>query len=69
MSAATAERVGVGDGGKVTVATERGAITVPAQVADMPDRVVWLPTNSAGCAVRAGLGAGHGSPVTLRSAE
>ena len=68
MSAATAEQAGVGDGGKVTVATERGAITVPVEVADMPDRVVWLPTNSAGCAVRAVLGAGHGSLVTLRSA-
>jgi NADH-quinone oxidoreductase subunit G len=65
MSAATATEAGVGDGGKVTVATERGAITVPAEIADMPDRVVWLPTNSAGCAVRAGLGAGHGSLVTL----
>ena len=69
MSAATAAEAGVGDGGKVTVATERGAITVPVEVADMPDRVVWLPTNSAGCAVRAGLGAGHGSLVTLRSAQ
>ncbi len=69
MSAVTAAEVGVGDGGKVTVATERGAITVPAEIADMPDRVVWLPTNSAGCAVRAGLGAGHGSLVTLRSPE
>jgi NADH-quinone oxidoreductase subunit G len=68
MSAATAEQAGVGDGGKVTVATERGAITVPVEVADMPDRVVWLPANSAGCAVRAVLGAGHGSLVTLRSA-
>jgi NADH-quinone oxidoreductase subunit G len=68
MSAATAAEAGVGDGGKVTVATERGAITVGVQIADMPDRVVWLPANSAGCAVRAGLGAGHGSPVTLRSA-
>jgi NADH-quinone oxidoreductase subunit G len=68
MSAATAEQAGVGDGGKVTVATERGAITVPVELTDMPDRVVWLPTNSAGCAVRAGLGAGHGSLVTLRSA-
>jgi NADH-quinone oxidoreductase subunit G len=67
MSGATATEVGVGDGGKVTVATERGAITVPAEIADMPDRVVWLPTNSAGCAVRAGLGAGHGSLVTLRA--
>jgi NADH-quinone oxidoreductase subunit G len=67
MSATTAAEVGVGDGGKVTVATERGAITVPAEIADMPDRVVWLPTNSAGCAVRAVLGAGHGSLVTLSS--
>jgi NADH-quinone oxidoreductase subunit G len=69
MSAATAAEAGVGDGGKVTVATERGVITVPAQVADMPDRVVWLPTNSAGCAVRGTLGAGHGSLVTLRSEQ
>jgi len=69
MSAATAAEAGVGDGGKVAVATERGAITVPVEVADMPDRVVWLPTNSAGCAVRAQLGAGHGSLVTLRSAQ
>ena len=69
MSAVTAAEVGVGDGGKVTVATERGAITVAAEIADMPDRVVWLPANSAGCAVRAGLGAGHGSLVTMRSAE
>jgi NADH-quinone oxidoreductase subunit G len=69
MSAATAAEAGVGDGGKVTVATERGAITVPAEIADMPDRVVWLPTNSAGCAVRGTLGAGHGSLVTLRSEQ
>jgi NADH-quinone oxidoreductase subunit G len=68
MSAATAAEAGVGDGGKVTVATERGTITVPAEIADMPDRVVWLPTNSAGCAVRGSLGAGHGSLVTVRSA-
>ncbi len=56
------------DGGKVTVATDRGTITVPAEVADMPDRVIWLPANSAGCAVRSELGAGHGSVVTVRSA-
>jgi hypothetical protein len=31
--------------------------------------VVWLPTASAGSAVRADLGAGHGSRVTLRRAE
>jgi len=46
-----------------------GEITVPLQIAEMPDRVVWLPVNSAGCAVRGGLGAGHGTLVTVRSAE
>ena len=51
------------------MATDRGAVTVPVEIADMPDRVVWLPTNSAGCAVRRELGAGHGTLVTLRSAE
>ena len=69
MSAATAAEAGTTDGGKVTVATARGGITVPVQIADMPERVVWLPANSAGCAVRSSLGAGHGTPVTVRSAE
>ena len=69
MSAATAAEAGSAGGDKVTVATERGAITVAVQIADMPDRVVWLPSNSAGCAVRSQLGAGHGTPVTVRSAE
>ncbi len=69
MSASTAAEAGTADGGKVTVATGRGAITVPVEIADMPDRVVWLPTNSAGSAVRRVLGAGHGSEVTVRSAE
>jgi NADH-quinone oxidoreductase subunit G len=69
MSASTAAEAGTADGGKVTVATSRGAITVPVQIADMPDRVVWLPANSAGSAVRRVLGAGHGSEVMVRSAE
>jgi NADH-quinone oxidoreductase subunit G len=69
MSAATAAEAGTADGGKVTVATGRGTITVPVETADMPDRVVWLPTNSAGSTIRRTLGAGHGSIVTVRSAE
>jgi NADH-quinone oxidoreductase subunit G len=69
ISAATAAEAGTAEGGKVTVATERGAITVPVEIADMPDRVVWLPANSPGCAVRRELGAGHGDLVTVRSAE
>jgi NADH-quinone oxidoreductase subunit G len=69
MSAATAAQAGTADGGKVTVSTERGAVTVPVAVTEMPDRVVWLPANSAGRGIRRELAAGHGTLVTLRSAE
>ena len=69
MSAATAAEAGTADGGKVTVATGHGEITVPVEIADMPDRVVWLPANSAGSAVRRTLHAGHGSLVSVRSAR
>jgi NADH-quinone oxidoreductase subunit G len=69
MSAATAAEAGVTAGAKVSVSTSRGAIRVPVEITAMPDRVVWLPTNSAGCSVRRDLGAGHGTPVTVRSAE
>jgi NADH-quinone oxidoreductase subunit G len=69
MSAATATEAAVAPNGKVTVATDRGTVTVPVEIADMPDRVVWLPANSAGRGLRRELGAGHGTLVTLRSAE
>jgi len=69
MSPGTAAEAAVADGDKVTVATEHGSCTLPVEVTDMPDRVVWLPANSAGCAARAQLGAGHGTRVTLRSPE
>jgi NADH-quinone oxidoreductase subunit G len=69
MSAATAAEAGTADGGKVTVATAAGAVTVAVQVTEMPDRVVWLPANSAGCAARRELAAGHGSRVTIASGE
>jgi NADH-quinone oxidoreductase subunit G len=69
MSADTAAQAGVAAGAKVTIGTDRGAITVPVEITPMPDRVVWLPSNSAGCAVRSQLGAGHGTLVTVRSAQ
>lgn len=54
--------------GAVITAYASGSVTVPVQTADMPARVLWLPTHSAGCEVRRELGAGHGTLVTLRSA-
>jgi NADH-quinone oxidoreductase subunit G len=73
-SVATAAEAGVADGDKVTVSTAGtsttgGSVTVPLYVTDMVDGVVWLPANSSGSAVRAELGAGHGSRVTMRRAE
>ena len=69
VSPATATAAGVSDGEKVTVSTTFGSVTVPLDVTAMADGVVWLPANSPGSAVRADLGAGHGSRVTLRRAE
>ncbi len=54
MSAATAAEAGTADGDKVTVATDRGSVTVPVEVVPMADHVVWLP--AAGLA-RAGAAA------------
>jgi NADH-quinone oxidoreductase subunit G len=69
VSAATAATAGLADGDKVTVATAAGSVTVLVEVVPMADGVVWLPANSPGSAVRADLGAGHGSTVTLRRAQ
>ncbi len=68
VSAATAAEIGAVDGDVVRVATTRGAIDLPLVVTPMPDRVVWLPTNSPGCAVRRTLGADNGAVVTLAKA-
>ncbi|HEY3879436.1 MAG TPA: NADH-quinone oxidoreductase subunit G, partial [Trebonia sp.] len=69
VSSATAAAAGLADGDKVTVSAPAGSVTVPLFVTKMTDGVVWLPTNSSGSAVRADLGAGHGTVVTLRRAE
>lgn len=65
LSAATAAGIGVQDGEPVTVRTERGVITLPLQVTDMVDDVVWLPLNSPGSAVHATLGVTVGQPVSI----
>jgi NADH-quinone oxidoreductase subunit G len=62
-NSATAERLGLRPGEQATVRTERGAITLPMVIADLPDGVVWLPAKSPGSHVRATLGAGHGDLV------
>ncbi|ASR55354.1 NADH-quinone oxidoreductase subunit G [Cellulomonas sp. PSBB021] len=65
VSAATAASVGVADGAPLAVSTDAGTVTLPAQVSDVPDFVVWLPTNAPGSAVRDTLHAVGGDLVRL----
>ena len=55
-------------GDTVTLTGDRGEWTLPAEVADLPDGVVWVPANNAGNGVLADL-ASPGSRVTVKGAQ
>ncbi|NRQ49568.1 NADH-quinone oxidoreductase subunit G [Aeromicrobium stalagmiti] len=63
-SASTFKAFDVEPGAPATLSTETGSVTLPSQVADLPDGVVWAPANS-GVSLRAALGAGFGDRVML----
>ncbi|HEV2088323.1 MAG TPA: hypothetical protein VGR21_08435, partial [Cryptosporangiaceae bacterium] len=63
LSAATAAEIEATT--HLTVSTDRGAITLPLAVTEMPDRVVWVPTNSVGSRVRPTLGVDSGAVVRI----
>jgi NADH-quinone oxidoreductase subunit G len=65
VSAGTAARHGLTDGGGVVVSTDAGELTAPLLVTDMPDGVIWLPTNAVGSPVRQALRTGPGGTVRL----
>jgi len=65
LSKATAAEIGAAEGDPVAVSTDAGTITLPLVVDTLPDRVVWLPTNSPGSHVRATLRAETGAVVTI----
>jgi NADH-quinone oxidoreductase subunit G len=67
VAKAAAARLGIADGDEVVVATERGQIALPAELLDLPDGVVWLPTNSPGATVARSLGVTAGALVTFRA--
>lgn len=66
LSAPTALELGAADGDAITVSTDRGAITAPLLITEMPDRVVWLPFNSRGSQVHRQLGVTAGATVAIR---
>ncbi|MEY9850047.1 NADH-quinone oxidoreductase subunit G [Streptacidiphilus sp. MAP5-3] len=66
LSPATAAEVGVADGAPLTVTGPAGSVTLPLAItAELPDRVVWLPLNSAGTSAARALGAVPGRIVAL----
>ena len=69
LSGVTAAEIGVTDGAPVIVSTPAGAITLPLEVTDMPERVVWLPLNFPGSTVFGTLRASVGEVVAIGPAE
>ncbi|QIS12204.1 NADH-quinone oxidoreductase subunit G [Nocardia arthritidis] len=69
LSRNTAAEIGAAQGDPVTVATDRGMITLPLLITDLPDRVVWLPLNSPGSPVYETLAAQPGAIVHLHRAD
>uniref|UniRef100_UPI0013B38C8F molybdopterin-dependent oxidoreductase n=1 Tax=Nonomuraea lactucae TaxID=2249762 RepID=UPI0013B38C8F len=70
ISADTAAEIGVGDGDKLVIGGPGpNPVTLPVRVADLPDRVVWVPANSGGCSVTRDLRAEAGDIVTIGSAS
>ena len=53
---------------EATLTGDRGSVTLPVEVAEMPDGVVWVPANSFGRGVLADL-ASPGSSVIVKGAR
>ncbi|MER7047835.1 NADH-quinone oxidoreductase subunit G [Streptomyces jumonjinensis] len=69
LSAATAAETGVKDGDELSVTGPTGTVRLPLRITAMPDRVVWLPLNSAGPGVTPGTGAHPGELVRIGPAS
>jgi NADH-quinone oxidoreductase subunit G len=65
LSAATAAGLGLEDGDEVVVTAGDAVVAVPVLVTEMPDHVVWLPTNSPGCDLRSTLASTPGAVVRV----
>ena len=67
-SAATLAAAGIAPGADATLETERGSVTLPAAIADLPDAVAWVPECSTGSVIHENLG-GAGTVATLRATQ
>ncbi|MGI8536277.1 MAG: NADH-quinone oxidoreductase subunit G [Mycobacteriales bacterium] len=65
LSAATAAEIGATEGDVVTVRSARGSLSLPLVVADLPDRVVWVPMRTEQASVRRDLAVEPGATVQI----
>ena len=65
LSEATAAEIGAAQGESVTVSTDRGSVSLPLVITQMPDRVVWIPMNAPGSQLRRDLQASVGAVVRI----
>ncbi|WP_246002725.1 NADH-quinone oxidoreductase subunit G [Nocardia tenerifensis] len=65
LSPTTAAEIGAVAGDPVTVSTDRGAVTLPLEITDLPDRVVWLPQHSPGSSITEQLATQPGGLVAI----
>ena len=65
LSETTAAEIGAAEGDQVTVSSDAGSVTLPLVLADLPDRVVWVPMRTADAAVLRDLAVPAGSVVRL----
>ena len=65
LSKTTADSIGAQDGDTVTVGNDRGTVSLPLVITEMPDGVVWAPTNAVGAGLRSSLAAIPGDIVRI----
>jgi NADH-quinone oxidoreductase subunit G len=65
LSAATADRLGVGGAESVTVSGPAGSVSLPLHIAAVTDGAIWLPMDSPGCRIYSQLGLRSGDSVTV----
>ena len=68
VSETTAKEAGASSGGTITISTDRGSVTLPCEVADLPDRVVWAPTLSPESHLHETIGVTSGATVRISGA-
>ncbi|WP_227982192.1 NADH-quinone oxidoreductase subunit G [Nocardia spumae] len=69
LSPDTAAEIGAATGDSVRISTGHGRIVAPLEITDMPDRVAWLPWNSADSTVNDRLTVPLGHRVRIQREE